>query len=132
MPPFYCVKDTIKREHRSAHIRFPISGAFYCLNQKLATWLDRPLSIAVRVLVETDKGMEIKLIDIDRDLLLIPNVAISTCIFIGWVVKPKTIIDEVALGGHKFSRQKLYVVMVKFITPVLLTVLLQALGLIKA
>ena len=42
----------------------------------MAPWLDRPLSIAGRVLVETDKGMETKLIDIDRDLLLIPNVAI--------------------------------------------------------
>lgn len=42
----------------------------------LAPWLDRPLSIAGRVLVETDKGVESKLIDIDRDLLLIPNVAI--------------------------------------------------------
>ena len=42
----------------------------------MAPWLDRPLSIAGRVLVETDKGMETKLVDIDRDLLLIPNVAI--------------------------------------------------------
>ena len=42
----------------------------------MGPWLDRPLSIAGRVLVETDKGMETKLIDIDRDLLLIPNVAI--------------------------------------------------------
>ena len=42
----------------------------------MAPWLDRPLSIAGRVLVETAKGMETKLIDIDRDLLLIPNVAI--------------------------------------------------------
>ena len=42
----------------------------------MSTWLDRPLSIAGRVLVETDKGMETKLLDIDRDLLLIPNVAI--------------------------------------------------------
>ena len=42
----------------------------------MAPWLDRPLSIAGRVLVETDKGMETKLINIDRDLLLIPNVAI--------------------------------------------------------
>jgi len=42
----------------------------------MAPWLDRPLSIAGRALVETDKGMETKLIDIDRDLLLIPNVAI--------------------------------------------------------
>ena len=42
----------------------------------MGPWLDRPLSIAGRVLVETEKGMETKLIDIDRDLLLIPNVAI--------------------------------------------------------
>jgi len=42
----------------------------------MAPWLDRPLSIAGRVLVETDNGMETRLIDIDRDLLLIPNVAI--------------------------------------------------------
>ena len=42
----------------------------------MAPWLDRPLSIAGRALVETDKGMETKLVDIDRDLLLIPNVAI--------------------------------------------------------
>ena len=42
----------------------------------MAPWLDRPLSIAGRALVETEKGMETKLIDIDRDLLLIPNVAI--------------------------------------------------------
>ena len=42
----------------------------------MSTWLDRPLSIAGRVLVETETGMETKLVDIDRDLLLIPNVAI--------------------------------------------------------
>ena len=42
----------------------------------LHTWLDRPLSIAGRVLVETPIGVQTKLVDIDRDLLLIPNVAI--------------------------------------------------------
>ena len=39
-------------------------------------WPDRPLSIAGRVLVETAQGAKATLIDIDRDLLLIPNVAI--------------------------------------------------------
>ena len=44
--------------------------------QLLFTWPDRPLSVAGRVLVETDAGIESRLVDIDRDLLLIPNVAI--------------------------------------------------------
>lgn len=42
----------------------------------MAPWLDRPLSIAGRALVETENGVQSRLVDIDRDLLLIPNVAI--------------------------------------------------------
>ena len=42
----------------------------------ISTWLDRPLSVAGRVIVATDKGVETKLVDIDRDLMMIPNVAI--------------------------------------------------------
>ena len=42
----------------------------------IAPWLDRPLSVAGRVLVETESGIESKLLNVDRDLLLIPNVAI--------------------------------------------------------
>lgn len=42
----------------------------------IAPWLDRPLSVAGRVLVKTDRGIESRLVDIDRDLMLIPNVAI--------------------------------------------------------
>ena len=42
----------------------------------IAPWLDRPLSIAGRVLVETEKGVQSRLVNIDRDLLMIPNVAI--------------------------------------------------------
>ena len=42
----------------------------------IAPWLDRPLSVAGRVLVETENGIESKLLNLDRDLLMIPNVAI--------------------------------------------------------
>ncbi len=42
----------------------------------ISTWLDRPLSIAGRVMVETEDGVQSRLVDIDKDLLLIPNVAI--------------------------------------------------------
>ena len=42
----------------------------------IAPWLDRPLSVAGRVLVDTPEGVTTRLVDIDRDLMLIPNVAI--------------------------------------------------------
>lgn len=42
----------------------------------LSTWLDRALSIAGRVFVKTKKGIEVKLVNIDEDLLVIPNVCI--------------------------------------------------------
>ena len=68
--------------------------------------------------------------DYISNYVLMPIVAIATCILIGWVVKPKTIIEEVTHGGVKFGREKLYVVMVKFVTPVMLALLLlQSLGL---
>ena len=41
-----------------------------------STWFDRPLSIAGRVLVKEDDTYVTKLVDIDRDLVMIPNVAI--------------------------------------------------------
>lgn len=56
--------------------------------------------------------------------LFMPLVAIGTCVLIGWLLKPKTIIDEVEKTGDRFRRRGLYVVMVKFIAPVLLVILL--------
>ncbi len=56
--------------------------------------------------------------------LLMPVVAIGTCLLIGWIVKPKYVIDEVEKTGGKFGRKQLYIVMVKFVAPVLLVVLL--------
>lgn len=42
----------------------------------MATWFDRPLSAAGRVVVMTDRGLEARLVNIDRDLMIIPSVAI--------------------------------------------------------
>ena len=87
------------------------------------------------ILPNTPAGKNAQILDIldyISNYILMPVVSIATCIFIGWIVKPKTVIEEVKLGGCKFGREKLYVVMIKFITPVLLSLLLlQAMGLIK-
>ena len=77
-----------------------------------------------------DVGQVLDVMDYISNYVLMPVVAIATCILVGWVVKPKTIIEEVTHGGVKFGREKLYVVMVKFVTPVMLALLLlQSLGL---
>lgn len=42
----------------------------------IPSWLDRPLSVAGRVAIETDDGIKVQLVNLDSDLLVIPNVAI--------------------------------------------------------
>lgn len=53
-----------------------------------------------------------------------PLVAIGTCILIGWILKPRIIIEEVEKSGCKFGRKRLFVVMIRYIAPVLLVILL--------
>ncbi len=40
------------------------------------SWFDRPLSVAGRIMVRSENGVTTKLVNIDRDLLIIPHVAI--------------------------------------------------------
>ena len=75
--------------------------------QILSTWLDRPLSIAGRVMVETETGFEGKLIDIDRDLLLIPNVAIHMNRQVNDGYKWNPAVDMLPLLGGKDAKGKL-------------------------
>ncbi|HBA97656.1 MAG TPA: sodium-dependent transporter [Lachnospiraceae bacterium] len=61
--------------------------------------------------------------------IFMPLVAIGTCILIGWIVKPKTVIDEVEKSGCRFGRKWLYIIMIKGIAPILLIILfLKSLG----
>lgn len=69
-------------------------------------------------------GQILDIMDYLSNNIFMPLVALTTCLLIGWVVKPQVIIDEVTYGGHKFGRKKLYVIMVKYIAPVLLFILL--------
>lgn len=74
-------------------------------------------------------GQILDIFDYVSNNILMPVVAILTCILIGWVAKPKTVIDEVTKNGEKFGRKYIYIGMVKVVAPVLLAILLlQALG----
>ncbi|MBP3648818.1 MAG: sodium-dependent transporter [Clostridia bacterium] len=77
-------------------------------------------------------GQVLDVLDYLSNFILMPIVALSTCILIGWILKPDTVLDEARIGSCHFSREKLYVVMIRYVAPVLLLfLLLQALGLVK-
>ena len=65
----------------------------------ISTWLDRPLSVAGRVMVQTEKGIESRLVNIDRDLLLIPNVAIHMNRKVNEGMAWNVAVDTLALAG---------------------------------
>lgn len=63
---------------------------------------------------------------------LMPLISFLTCIFVGWVIKPKWIQEEMESSGHVFRRKKLYAFMIRYVAPVIMAVLfLQSTGLLK-
>ena len=71
--PAFKVKENPELETDGQYIRLNVEryGGMLC-----APWLDRPLSVAGRVIVETENGPKTRLVNLDRDLCVIPNVAI--------------------------------------------------------
>ena len=68
-------------------------------------------------------------VDYISNSFLMPAISLLTCIFVGWVIKPKWIIDEMETSGHPFRRKGLYTVMIRYVTPVMMAVLfLQSAG----
>lgn len=61
--------------------------------------------------------------DFISNSILMPIVAFLTCIFIGYIAKPTIVIDEVKLNGP-FKREKLFVIMTKYIAPICLIIIL--------
>ena len=71
--PLFKIKTNAEIEVEKKYLKLNVEkygGALY------APWLDRPLSVAGRVVAETEDGIETRLVNIDRDLLVIPNLAI--------------------------------------------------------
>ncbi|WP_461811503.1 sodium-dependent transporter [Faecalimonas sp.] len=56
--------------------------------------------------------------------VLMPILAFFTCIFVGFIIKPKTISDEVKIGNPKFKGEKLFSIMIKWIAPICLIAIL--------
>lgn len=67
----------------------------------MAPWFDRPLSVAGRVIVDDGGKLREKLVDIDRDLLVIPNVAIHMNRTANDGMKYNAAVDTLPLFGSK-------------------------------
>lgn len=57
--------------------------------------------------------------DFISNSVIMPLVALSTCFFVGYVIKPQTIIDEVEINGP-FKEKKFYTIMLKYIAPIMI------------
>ncbi len=64
------------------------------------------------------------IMDYISNQIFMPVVAIGTCILVGWIVKPETVIQEATKNGETFGRKGLFIVMIKYIAPVMLFALL--------
>lgn len=75
-------------------------------------------------------GQLLDIMDYISNSFLMPLISLLTCIFVGWVIGPKWIHEEMEYGGYTFHRKKLYTVMIRFIAPAIMAVLfLQSFGL---
>ena len=72
-----------------------------------STWFDRPLSIAGRVLVKEGNSVKTKLVAIDRDLLMIPNMAIHMNREINSGYKYNAQVDMMPIYGDNTSKGSL-------------------------
>lgn len=90
-------------------------------------------------------GVWSHILPLDMDLLtffdfisnsvMMPIVALLTCLFIGYVIKPVTLIDEIEQSG-RFKMKKLFTAIIKYVAPVcivliLISAVLDGLGIFK-
>ena len=71
--PSFKIKENAEMEAEKHYTKLNVEkyGGMIC-----APWFDRPLSVAGRILVEEEDKIRTVLVDVDRDLLMIPNLAI--------------------------------------------------------
>ena len=71
--PVFKIKTNAEITTDNSYVKLNVEkyGGMIC-----SPWLDRPLSVAGRIVVSTEDGIMTKLVNVDRDLMIIPNLAI--------------------------------------------------------
>lgn len=69
------------------------------------------------------------LMDYISNSFLMPFISLLTCIFVGWIIRPTWICEEMEASGHTFKRKKMYAFMIRYVTPIIMAMLfLQSAG----
>lgn len=70
-------------------------------------------------------GMSIlDIMDFTSNSVLMPIVALFTCIFVGFIIKPKSIADEVKESDGSFRAEGMFNIMIKWVAPLFLIIIL--------
>lgn len=87
--PTFKIKENPEMEAEKKYVKLNVEryGGMLC-----APWFDRPLSVAGRVVVKADGRFVSHLVNVDRDLVMIPNLAIH--------------MNREANNGYKYQFQK--------------------------
>lgn len=99
--PTFKIKENAEIEVNNKYIKLNTEkyGGMIC-----STWFDRPLSIAGRILVKEDNTLKTHLINIDKDLVIIPNLAIHMNREVNDGYKYNAQIDMLPLYGDNLSK----------------------------
>ena len=77
-------------------------------------------------------GQLLDIMDYISNSVMMPFIALLSTILIGWIKTPDYIIDEMELNGEKFRRKKMYIIMMRYVAPVMMFVLfLQSTGILS-
>ncbi|MCR5744134.1 MAG: M18 family aminopeptidase [Lachnospiraceae bacterium] len=85
--PCFKVKENPESDVLGKYTRISVEGYGGML---MAPWFDRPVSVAGRAYVRTNSGLEMRLVNIDRDILMFPSLAIH--------------MDRKANDGHEYKK----------------------------
>lgn len=77
-------------------------------------------------------GQLLDVMDYVSNSFLMPLISLLTCVFVGWVLKPTWIEEEMESSGHPFRQKKLYRFMIRYAAPLLMAILFaQSTGLLR-
>ena len=102
--PTFKIKENAEIEVKNKYVKLNTEkyGGMIC-----STWFDRPLSIAGRILVKENNAVKTHLVNIDKDLVIIPNLAIHMNREVNDGYKYNAQIDMLPLYGDNSSKGSL-------------------------